>query len=205
MKLLGRGLAAVAIAALSLVPATFAQAPHPPGDGPATTRRDHDGGRRAGAHRRGRHERSVDVVIETYPPGPGGASFPGYPCDPGPCDATAPADVRPYPTDEGGPPDGAGDGAIARDEVAAADANAAIELHIVPETSIVLVDGQPLGEAKQFDRPDHLLWLPAGRHELALEANGRRWLTTTLDLAPGRTQTVRYRLWARPSAPAKAN
>jgi len=92
---------------------------------------------------------------------------------------------------------------------------AILETDILPSRAEVVVDGQPVGYAKDFNGRWDELELPAGRHLIAFRHDGYRTLEVELEAAPGAMYrlddqlvrgegTERRALGARPPAEATA-
>jgi len=71
---------------------------------------------------------------------------------------------------------------------------AVVELHVKQAKATLVVDGNILGEARDYDSSRDPLWLKAGRHRLELRYRGYQTLSTELDLHGGQAYQLHYRL-----------
>lgn len=71
---------------------------------------------------------------------------------------------------------------------------APVELHVSPRKAKVSVDGDEVGQARDFDSRAYPLWLKPGTHELELSRPGYQTLRVKIDVKKGRAYRVRYDL-----------
>ncbi len=75
-----------------------------------------------------------------------------------------------------------------------------LRLHVHPRSAEVKIDGNDLGEAKEFGSWGEPLYLKPGRHVLKLSAPGYEPLTVHLDTSRVARTDLHYRLEERPEA-----
>jgi hypothetical protein len=69
-----------------------------------------------------------------------------------------------------------------------------VELHVSPRKALVKVDGEGVGQARDYNSDYQPLWLKPGKHTLELSREGYETLKTRIDVAPGRYYDMHYRL-----------
>jgi hypothetical protein len=69
-----------------------------------------------------------------------------------------------------------------------------VQLHVHPWTAALIVDGDNMGEARDYNGPEHPLWLKPGKHEVTLQQPGYRPLKFEIDLGKEQAYNLHYRL-----------
>jgi len=69
-----------------------------------------------------------------------------------------------------------------------------VELRVQPRRATVVLDGNDLGQARDFDSVTDPLWLGPGEHRLTLRAPGYETLTVRLDTGKAVHSRLHYRL-----------
>ena len=69
-----------------------------------------------------------------------------------------------------------------------------VELHVHPWKASVSVDGNTLGEARDYNEVSHPLWLLPGHHDLQLRYGGFETLEFQLDVKKGLPRDLHYDL-----------
>ena len=70
----------------------------------------------------------------------------------------------------------------------------AVETDVRPKKSRILVDGQPVGQARDYNGSWDLLFLEPGEHVVTFEAPGHMTLRLSMNVKPGSYQRVDHRL-----------
>lgn len=73
---------------------------------------------------------------------------------------------------------------------------APVELHINPKKASVIVDGQNVGEARDFSSRAYPMWLKFGTHVLQFSKPGYLTLLVKFEVRRGKTYRVHYDLRA---------